>query len=98
MSDQEKLLTLVLKLQTHTWKKSRQEKSLRSRTNTLEDLKKLLRGKATEDLLERYLANQKREVTGKINVLKVSGKKDAKESPSRSNFGRSGWWTPNDPS
>ena len=58
MSQDEKLLLLVSKINAAQWKEIRAERSWRKRCETYEDLKTLLREKARDDYLERFLLDQ----------------------------------------
>ena len=69
LGSQEALLMLVQKIPAQTWKDIRSDRIWRTQCDTFENLAQLLRTKAKEDHLERFLFNQQRKE--KLNVVQT---------------------------
>ena len=58
LSEEEKLLLLVTKVHPVSWKEIRSERNWRARCDRYSDLKELLREKARDDMVEKFLYSQ----------------------------------------
>ena len=67
MSDQDKLLILVKKINSKTWSELRSDRYYKQRTSTFLELKDALLEKSQEDWLERNLAQQKKQTLNPLD-------------------------------
>ena len=70
MSDQDKLLILVKKINSKTWSELRSDRYYKQRTSTFLELKDALLEKSQEDWLERNLAQQKKQTLNPLDQPK----------------------------